>query len=59
MGVANFMGHPVAAGTEVQANMQFNIFILLQFLAFTEGAPWGQILATPHKVGVTVRHTQS
>ena len=41
----------LAAGTEIQANMQFNIFILLQFLAFTGGAPWVHFWLPPIKWG--------
>ena len=46
----------LAAGTEIQAYLQFNIFILLQFLAFTGGAPWVHFWLSPYKVGVRVRH---
>ena len=41
----------LAAGTEIQANLQVNIFILLPFLAFTVGAPWVQFWLPPIKWG--------
>ena len=37
----------LAAGSEIQANLQLNIFSFLTFLAFTGGAPWVQIWLPP------------
>ena len=41
----------LAAGTEIQANLHFNIFIHFQILAFTGGAPWVQFWLPPIKWG--------
>ena len=34
------VGLELAAGSEIQANLRFNIFRFLPFLAFTRGVPW-------------------
>ena len=41
----------LAAGSEIQANLQFNIFCCLQFLAYTRGVPWVHFWLPPLKWG--------
>ena len=41
----------LAAGSEIQANLQFNIFSFPPFVAFSGGAPWVQIWLPPQKWG--------
>ena len=41
----------LAAGSEIQANLRFNIFSFLPFLAFTRGVPWVHFWLPPIKWG--------
>ena len=48
----------LAAGSEIQANLRFNIFSFFAISGFHKGCTLGTLLATPPKVGVPVRHAQ-